>query len=146
MATLTLQLDSAESLRANWPAILNTPGKLQELLDSEVVTVAMEARINAQVVWREYGCQVDLRTFYRAFGKEIAEKNPFTRVNLGQQATQDLAVFVLSQNPEVGAAFLEANDGVPLEILPPYVAPVVVPEIPETDPEGDGNNESGSPA
>jgi hypothetical protein len=133
MATLTLQLDSAESLRANWPAILNTPGKLQELLNSEIVTVAAKAANNADVDWRVYGGRVDLGCYYRAFGEFIAWKRPYKTHYLTQEKSQNVATFILSDNPDIMADYLDMNDGVALPIEPPYVAPVVVPQIPEGD-------------
>ncbi|WP_338871738.1 hypothetical protein WBJ53_26170 [Spirosoma sp. SC4-14] len=133
MTTLEIQLDSAEKLRANWPAILADPAKLQELLDAETVTVAAQAAINANVDWRIYTGRVDIAMYYRAFGEFIAWKTPYVTINLDQDFTQLVAKYVLENNPEVGGAYLAANDGVLLEILPPYVPPV--PEPDPVDPE-----------
>lgn len=155
MVTLEINLNSADALRANWEIIKSTPGKLQELIDAGIVSVAAKAANNSDVEWRVYTGKVDVSLFYRAYGEKIADKlideetftqlqtqfggmislaQPYIRVTLDQVATQAIALYVLAQNPAVQAVYLALNNGVPLEILPPY-EPEPVVETLESDNE-----------
>ena len=128
---MLLELDSAEKLRANWKYL--TPEQITQLITDGIVSVAIQAAINANADWRLYNGRVDVASYYRAYGENIAPKVPYTTVTLNAQETQNVALFILQSKPEVYQAFLAANDGVPLEILPPYVPPVVEPETPSSD-------------
>ncbi|GAB4052585.1 hypothetical protein [Spirosoma litoris] len=126
---MQLELNSAEKLRANWKYL--TPEQIQQLITDGIVSVAIQAAINANADWRVYTGRVDVASYYRAYGENIAPKKDYTTVFLDAQETQNVALFILQSKPEVYAAFLAANDGVALEILPPYV-----PE-PETPPSNE---------
>ena len=132
---MQLNLDTAQKLRDNWQYL--TAEQITALIDEGVVSVAIRAAINANADWRIYQGRVDVSSYYRAYGEYIAEKAPYATIALDAQTTQNVALMLLQAAPGVYDAFLAANDGLPMEVLPPYIPPVPepeeIPDVPESE-------------
>ncbi|MBO0946962.1 hypothetical protein [Fibrella forsythiae] len=122
--TTSFTLDNAATLRLLWP-ILGQAVK-DELEAAGILSIATVADINAGLDWRVWTGKVAIRSYWRAYGENIAPAADMGLYQISPELVQEFSLLLMARDPNIGAMVAQANLGRPVVILPP----INVPEAP----------------